>query len=205
LGRQEIDMRLRKIFTVLLVISMVGLLTSCGTIPEEHKGAAVGAGLGAAAGILLGGDTEGRIIGGLIGALVGGAIGHYAYDQRRTRQETAGAYNYHSSQGTVLTLEDAGASPDKVKGGGIVHLAMTYALLTPSQETETSVTEIREITHDGKLVGRPQTTVARRDGTYTSDIPLHLPKDAEKGVYHVMATVRSAKAQDTREFTFNVS
>ena len=198
-------MNIRKTFTVLALISMIGLLTSCGTIPEEHKGAAVGAGLGAATGILLGGDTEGRIIGGLIGALVGGAIGHYAYDQPRTRQETAKAYDYQASQGTVLTIEDASASPSNAEGGGIVHLSMTYALLTPSQNTETSITEIREITHVGKLVGRPQVTVTRLSGTYTSEIPLHLPKDAGTGVYHVTATVRSADAQDLREFTFNVS
>ena len=64
---------------VLLMVSVFLIVTSCVTIPEEHKGAAKGAGVGAAAGAVLGavvgGDTKSAVIGGLLGALVGGQVG----------------------------------------------------------------------------------------------------------------------------------
>ncbi|MEW6053523.1 MAG: hypothetical protein AB1552_07025 [Nitrospirota bacterium] len=45
------------------------------------------------------------ILGGLAGALAGSLIGHYAYDQERTKDETAQKYNYNDSQGKLLRIE----------------------------------------------------------------------------------------------------
>lgn len=45
-------------------------------------------------------------------------------------------------------------------------------------EGEISVTEIREITHNGELVGKPEVPVERSGGTYASTVPLHLPPNA---------------------------
>ena len=200
----------KKKIALILIISMLNMtvLLGCSTIPEEHEGAAVGAGVGAAAGTLAGviwGDSTGSaILGGLVGALVGGAIGHYAYDQKRNREETARTYNYQESQGTVLTIEEAAASPQKVRAGDTVDIKMTYAVLNPSPNKETKIREIREITHNGQLVGRPEVSQVRTDGTFTSTVPLHLPAGAKTGQYKVMVTVESENAKDTREITFNV-
>jgi hypothetical protein len=193
----------RRLVLSLFIFALIVSLTGCATM-EEHKGATVGAVLGATAGVLLGGDTEGRVVGGLIGALVGGAIGHYAYDQNRTREETVNTYNYQPSQGSIVTIEKASASPEVVSPGDIVEIRITYAVLNPSSEMETSLTEIREITHNGELVGKPEATVSRTSGTYTSTIPIRLPENSGRGIYDVRTIVQSQNAKDERQVTFTV-
>lgn len=186
------------------LLVLVASLTFCGTIPEEHKGATVGAGVGTAAGVLLGGDTGGRIVGGLIGALVGGAIGHYAYDKPRSAPETARTYGYTPSQGTLVTIEKVGVTPEAVYPGNVVDMKATYAVLTPSESGSVDITEIRKITHNGELVGNPRVQVTRQAGTYTSTLSLRLPSDADKGTYLVTTTIQSPRTSDVRESRFTV-
>lgn len=201
---------MRKSLSAAIAIPVVTifLLTSCVTIPEEHKGAATGAGIGAlggaAAGAIFGGNTRSTVIGGLLGALVGGAIGHYGFDQKKTRDQTQQTYNYQPAYGNVLTLEQASASPLTARPGDTVELTMTYAILTPNPNTASNITETRTITHNGQLVGRPEVRTSRTDGTYTSTIPLLLPADAPRGTYNVTSTVESDTGKDTKEFTFSV-
>jgi hypothetical protein len=174
-------------------------------VPEEHKGAAVGAAAGAAAGAIIGGSsTKGAVIGGLLGALIGGAIGHYAYDQRKSREETVKEHNYQSTQGTLITIEKVDATPKKARSGETVDLQVTYAVLTPSAGDRVTITEIREITHNGKLVGRPEVMVDRSGGTFLTSVPLRLPAEAEKGTYQVKAMIQSERAKDSRESSFLV-
>lgn len=193
---------------VLLMVSVFLIVTSCVTIPEEHKGAAKGAGVGAAAGAVLGavvgGDTKSAVIGGLLGALVGGAIGHYYYDQSRTRTETADRYGYRSTQGPLIRIEGASVEPQTAAPGGKVDMKLTYAVLTPAEATELTLVEKREIRHEGSLVGNPEITVVRKGGTYTSSIPLTLPADAKKGLYVVTSTVRSGQLSETIQSAFSV-
>lgn len=202
-------MNRKMIASMVLMTFMLFLLSSCASIPEEHRGAATGAGIGAAtgavAGALLGDDTKSTMLGAMIGALAGGVIGHYAYDQNKSRQETQQTYNYKPAYGTVLTIEEASASPATVHPGETVELKMSYAILNPSAGMQTNLTETRSITHHGELVGNPETRVTRSDGTYTSTIPLHLPANADKGTYAVTSTVQTENAKDTKEFTFEVN
>ncbi len=197
-------------FTIygVLILFFVSLLSGCTTIPEEHKGAATGAGIGAAtgavAGAVLGKDTQSAVLGALAGALVGGAIGHYAYDQEKSREQTQQTYSYKPDYGTVLTLEDVSSVPKNVAPGQTVELKMTYAILNPSANVQTSITESRMITYNGTIVGNPEVRVTRADGTYSSSVPLRLPTDAAKGIYVVKSEIRSDNAKDSREFTFKV-
>jgi len=199
---------MKKIVSVVLCFTLVSLFAGCATIMEEHPGAAVGTGAGAAtgavAGALIGKGAGAAVVGGLIGGLLGGAIGHYAYDAPRSRAETARVYDYSPSQGTVLTIEDEYAAPNVAHPGDVVDLKLTYAVLTPSSEGEISVTEIREITHNGELVGQPEVRVERAGGTYTSTVPLHLPPDAPRGRYQLTSMVQSRYAKDSRVTYFTV-
>ena len=104
-----------------------------------------------------------------------------------------------------LPPKDIVASPKTVKPGDLVDLRMTYAVLNPSKNADTKITEIREITHNGELVGKPEVTVSRTDGTYNSTVPLRLPANAPKGEYKVKTTIQSANAKDTREMRFTVN
>ncbi|RJP64684.1 MAG: hypothetical protein C4532_18750 [Candidatus Abyssobacteria bacterium SURF_17] len=199
---------MKKVLSIFLCFAVILAVPACSSIPEEHKGAAVGAGVGAGAGAIAGGligdDIEGAVIGGLVGALVGGVIGHYAYDQRRTGEQTADYYDYDPARGAVLTIEDASAVPQTLRPGETVDLKMTYAVLNPVANTRTEITEMREITYNGQLVGRPEVRVTRTDGTYTSSVPLRLPSNAGRGLYIVRTTVRSQYGQDTLETGFTV-
>ena len=163
---------------------------------------------GAIAGALLGSKgakTEMAVVGGLLGALAGGAIGHYAYDQKRTKEETAQKYNYQSSEGTLLRIEDVAIIPEIARPGDKVEMKMTYAVLGVAAGKETEFSEIREIRYQGELYGKPEVTVSRQDGTYSSSIPLMLPSDAKKGKYIVTMTVKGASISDSKESSFQVN
>ena len=194
-----------KLLSVLL--SLV-LLVACASVPEEHKGAATGAGVGAAtgavAGGLIGGGTKGAVIGGLLGGLAGGAIGHYGYDTKRSASDTAKAYNYQPSSGNVVKIEEASATPSTVQPGQPVDLKMTYAVMTPNPGQAINVTETREIRFGNEVVGKPQVNVSRSGGTFTSNVPLTLPSNAQRGTYTVTNTVQAEGVTDTKQFTFNV-
>jgi outer membrane lipoprotein SlyB len=197
-----------KLIAVILCFTVVSLPLGCANVMEEHKGAAVGTGVGGAVGgvmgAIIGHGTGAVVVGTLAGALLGGAIGHFGYDQERNREQTAKNYSYKESQGTVLRIESLKATPATVRPGENVDLKMTYAVLHDSPSTKVAVTEIREITYKGDLVGRPEVKVEHSDGTYTTTVPLQLPSSAEKGTYKVRAMVESQYAKDAREITFTV-
>ncbi|MBM4129174.1 MAG: hypothetical protein FJ243_03525 [Nitrospira sp.] len=200
-----------KIISVITILVFISGIFGCASVPEEHKGAATGAAIGgvtgAAAGAIFakeGRKTEAAILGGLAGALIGGLIGHYAVDTQRTRQETAQRYNYQSSMGTMLRIEDVAVIPTTVKPGDKIDLRATYAVLGVAPESEIKVTEIREIRIGGELVGRPEVNVVQKGGTYSSSVPIYLPSNAKKGTYSVLTTVQSQTAKDSRETFFYV-
>ena len=112
-------------------------------------------------------------------------------------------YNYDPS-GECLTIENVYAAPNVAYPGDVVDIKMTYAVLTPSPEGEISVTEIREITHNGELVGKPEVPVERSGGTYASTVPLHLPPNAPGGQYQVTIIIQTSNARDTRVTYFTV-
>lgn len=203
-------MRIRTLSLLTLMFFVTGVM-GCETT-KEHKGAttgaAVGAATGAVAGAVLGSKgakTEMAVVGGLVGALIGGAIGHYAYDQKKSREETEKKYDYKSASGVVVRLEESSVAPSTVKPGEKVDLKATYAVLTPAADTDVSVTEVREIKLGDELVGKPEVTVTRKGGTYSSSIPLTLPSNTKKGTYTVTTTIQTATAKDTQQTTFVVN
>jgi hypothetical protein len=206
-NRRRVTMKV-KIIAIIICLALISLPLGCANVMEEHKGAAVGAGAGGAVGGVMGaiiGHGKGAVVvGALAGALLGGAIGHFAYDQERTREQTVKDYSYKESQGTVLRIESLNAIPTTVRPGESVDLKMTYAILHDSPNTTVAVTETREITYRGELVGRPEVKVEHKDGTYTTTVPLELPSSAAKGSYKVRAMVESQYAKDAREITFTV-
>lgn len=199
-----------KVLSLITILSFLIASFGCATL-EEHKGAATGAAVGAAAGATVGAvaghkghKTETAIIGGLIGALVGGAVGHYAYDVRRNREETAKRYNYQSSSGTMIRIEEVSAVPNTIRAGDKVDLRVTYAVLAPDPNSDVNITEIREIRYQGELVGRPEVNVIRKGSTYSSSVPLFMPGNAKSGSYQVITTVQTQTSRDSRETTFYV-
>jgi uncharacterized protein YcfJ len=203
-------MRLRMAAIITLTSFALGA-SGCATVSEEHKGAATGAGIGAAtgavAGALIAGKgsrTQGAIIGGLAGALLGGVIGNYTVDKKKTAEETTDKYGYKTTSGTVVRIENAKATPAVTAPGTTVNLEATYAVMAPSSDTQVNITESREVTLNGQLVGNPEVNVTHNPGTYQTSIPLILPADANKGTYRVITTIKTDSGKDARESSFTV-
>lgn len=183
---------MRRVALVLALVLLAAGLFACETTQEPPKpavAAGTGAPDGAALGELVERNTTGVVFGGLLGPLGGGSIGHYRDRQERTREQAASATSYDPAQGLVVRVEGARASPTAVRVGETVSLATTYTLLTPRADQMLAVREAREVRHDGLLVANPTTAFTRANGTFTSALPITLPKDAAPGTYEVTVTV----------------
>lgn len=104
----------------------------------------------------------------------------------------------------MLRVENVSAFPHIVRPGETVDLKMTYAVLTPVSYEEINLTEIREVTYRGELVGNPEIRTDRTGGTYTTTVPLSLPRHAARGEYKVRFIVESHRTSDTVVAYFRV-
>jgi len=202
----------RFISLTLAIAFFISILVACASTVEKHPGAVSGGAIGAITGAILGGvighqvgsKEAGAIIGAIIGGLAGATVGHYSYDVKRDRTQTAQQHSYTPSSGNVVKIEEVGAIPSSVRPGEKVDLKATYALLHPDPDAKIGIIEIREIKHNGALVGRPEVKVVRAGGTYTSSVPIFLPKNAAPGRYTVITTIDSSLAKDTKQTDFMV-
>ena len=205
----------KKIITFMVIGIFLLPLFGCATSDqyEQHKGATVGGATGAAVGGVIGGivgekhgdATTGAVIGGLLGALAGAAIGHYAYDRVRTEDaaQKQYGYNYDQTQTALVRIENASVTPNIVKAGGTINLMATYTVLT-EQGAMMNVMETREIRYNGELTGRPQVTLQKQGGTYTSQIPVTLATNAKPGKYTVLTIIQVGQNSDARETSFTI-
>jgi len=200
---------------VILALSLAGCVTESGYYSPERSagagalgGAATGAALGAIIGAATGAPATGAWVGAAAGALVGG-VGGYLYAQHRnseirSQQAAAQAYNYQPSQGNVVAIDSADASPSVVAPGQQVNLGMTYTILTPSN-VPVSVNLVREVRFGGQLLGQPyQTTVSNANGTFSDSVAYSLPSNAARGTYSVTSRVASSYGSAQREAVFTV-
>ncbi|MCJ7481429.1 MAG: hypothetical protein MUO31_00525, partial [Thermodesulfovibrionales bacterium] len=104
----------------------------------------------------------------------------------------------------LIRIEDVSVSPSVAKPGDKVEMKMTYAVLGVGSGKELEISETREIRYQGEMYGKPQVSVSRSDGTYSSSIPLTMPKDAQKGKYSVIMTVQGPALSDSRETSFQI-
>ena len=168
-------------------------------------GAVTGALLGAALGSLSGHAGQGAVIGSVFGGLAGASIGNNEYHQQRSEEAAAEYYAYNHQQAVrdLLRIEDASVSPRQASPGDEITMSATFTVLTPSRGSQL-VHEVREVRHDGKLIGRPQFSSRREGGTWVSSMPIKLPMDAEPGVYTVTTIIETDNAGDTHETDFQV-
>ena len=160
--------------------------------------------VGGVVGGLLGGK-RGALIGGLLGGLAGGAVGHYLDQQEKDRAQTSREYDYSPSQGTRLRIEAVQANPGSVSPGETVNINLTYAVLTPTADTQVLVRETREILLNDGQVGKTSIDISREGGTWKSTVPITLPANAAPGNYRVIASIETRSAgTDRRETSFRV-
>jgi hypothetical protein len=172
--------------------------------PKTTIGAGTGVLGGAVVGGLIGGK-RGALIGGLLGGLAGGAVGHYLDQQEKDRAQTSREYDYSPSQGTRLRIEAVQANPESVSPGETVNINLTYAVLTPTADTQVLVRETREILLNDGQVGKTSIDISREGGTWKSTVPITLPANAAPGNYRVIASIETRSAgTDRRETSFRV-
>ncbi len=177
------------------------------TVRDNPK-TTIGAGTGVLGGAVVGGlngGKRGALIGGLLGGLAGGAVGHYLDQQEKDRAQTSREYDYSPSQGTRLRIEAVQANPGSVSPGETVNINLTYAVLTPTADTQVLVRETREILLNDGQVGKTSIDISREGGTWKSTVPITLPANAAPGNYRVIASIETRSAgTDRRETSFRV-
>jgi hypothetical protein len=209
----------RKILALAIVLIFALALAGCQTESGYYSpgrsagagalgGAATGAAIGAIIGAATGAPATGAWVGAAAGGLLGG-VGGYLYAQHRnseirSQQAAAQAYNYQPSQGNVVSVDSATASPAAVSPGQQVDLGMQYTILTPSN-APVSVTLVREISLNGQMLGQPyQATVSNANGTFSDSVGYTLPNNATPGNYTVTSKVISSYGSDQRDAYFTV-
>ncbi|MCX5891086.1 MAG: glycine zipper domain-containing protein [Deltaproteobacteria bacterium] len=205
----------RRILTLALVaiftLSLAGCQTESGYYDPGRSagagalgGAATGAALGAIIGAATGSPATGAWIGAASGALVGG-VGGYLYAEHRNSQiSSQQAAAYSPSQGNLVSVDTADASPPVVRPGQQVNLGMTYTILTPS-DMPVSVTLVREVRLNGQVIGQPyQTTVSNTNGTFNDFVAYSIPSNAPYGNYSVTSRVVSSYGSSSREAYFSI-
>ena len=173
--------------------------------PKTTIGAGAGVLGGAVVGGLIGGK-RGALIGGLLGGLAGGAVGHYLDQQEKDRLQTSRDYRYSPAQGARIKIETVRVNPAALSPGETVNINLTYAVLTPTADTQVLVRETREILLNGNSVGKTSIEISREGGTWKSTVPITLPANAAPGKYLVIASIDSRTAgTDRQETSFQVS
>jgi len=197
-----------------LLLSVLLVTGTAGCASQRHaRYTATGAGIGAVTGGILGGvigsmsgrSAEGVVIGSILGGLMGASVGSAEYHQQRTYEAAAEHYSYdrEKARRDLVRIEDASSDPRVVHPGEEITLSVTYTVLS-RWRSGTEVHEVREIKKEGDLVGRPEVTVNRQGGTWSSSIPIRLPDDAQPGTYVVTNIIETEDAGDVRESTFRV-
>ncbi|MDX1815973.1 MAG: hypothetical protein R3239_08440, partial [Thermodesulfobacteriota bacterium] len=138
--------------------------------------------------------------------LAGGAVGHYLDQQEKDRLQTSRDYRYSPAQGAQIKIETVRVNPAALSPGETVNINLTYAVLTPTANTQVLVRETREILLNGNSVGKTSIEISREGGTWKSTVPITLPANAVQGKYRVLASIDSQTAgTDRRETSFLVS
>ncbi|HAA04181.1 MAG TPA: hypothetical protein DCZ69_10065 [Syntrophobacteraceae bacterium] len=194
---------------------MMALPLGCATAPGEHtaagtmQGAMGGAALGGLIGGLAGHGPEsvliGAAIGMAVGAMAGAIIGNYYDRQERDYYQTAQAYNYQPTQGSVVRVENVRVEPEYIQPGSSSKLVMTYALLDPTGKPM-PVSEKRQIMSGNEMLKEigPR-AVNRNPGTYTTEQEVTFPRDLPQGRYALKGVVEAGGKTDQRETTFSVA
>jgi len=210
---------MKKFLTLVVLLAFVVSLCGCATpggtyepVKSTAAGAAGGAAAGAAIGSIIGAATgspgTGAWVGAATGAIAGGLAGalyaRHMNQQMRNREAAARQYNYTPSQGVLVDVSEATATPATARPGQTVDLAMTYTILNPDN-SPTQVTLYREVRFNGQTVGQPHAVqVVNQNGTFQDRVSFAVPPNAVPGTYTVSNRVMSSYGGAERTTSFVV-
>ena len=170
-------------------------------------GAATGAALGAIIGAATGNPGAGAWIGAASGALVG-AVGGASYAHQaniaRSSQASAQGRGYRPDMGNIVAIDQADATPSRVRPGSPVVLTVAYTILTPNNAV-VPVELVREMRLNGHMVDEPYLErVNRQNGSYVDRVAYHFPANAAPGRYTATFRVLSPVGATERTVSFMV-
>src|SRR5207249_2293900 len=117
-------------------------------------------------------------------------IGAYSARQTRNVQQAALLHNYQAGQGVVAKIDLTEAAPNQLKPGDQIVLQTEYTVLTPPQQGQVTVKEVRTVYFNSQQLHQFEKTSQLSSGTYVTEQPLILPKDAPPGRYTVTTLIQ---------------
>ena len=182
------------------------LLTGCATMEQSAGLAALGC---AVAGGLAGGLTNNAAIG--AGTFAGcgalAAIGIYNYhsSQTRTVQQDQQLYGYAPVSSTEVKIRNATASPEKVRAGDNLKIAMDYSVMAPKGTQDVDVNESLVLKHDGEVLKTLDERIVKRPlGGGSSEVDFTIPPKLAPGTYVIEQKVTAGTSYDVRPAVFVV-
>jgi hypothetical protein len=199
---------MKKIISFLLCLSLMAFPISCAEMSDAQRGGVIGGVFGGIIGTIVGKDKPllGAAIGVAAGALAGAAIGHYLDKRQRNAQETAKAYDYKPSQGTLVQVEDVRMEPSIIKPGESSKLVIEFALLNQDPDQSIPVNETRQIWAQEKpLKEIGPVSKKRNSGTYITEQQVTFPKNLPEATYTFKGVVEAGESSSAKEAKFQIA
>ena len=191
---------------VIAVVCSGVLLTGCATMEQSAGAAALGCGLiGALTGVLT--KNAGAGAGAGAGCMALAAIGIYNYhsSQTRTVQQDQQLYGYAPVSSTEVKIRNATASPEKVRAGGTLKIAMDYSVMAPKGTQSVDVKESLILKRDGEVLKLLDERIVKRPlGGGSSEVDFTIPPTLAPGTYVIEQKVTAETSYDVRPAVFVV-
>ncbi|MFA5924357.1 MAG: hypothetical protein WC856_24205 [Methylococcaceae bacterium] len=183
------------------------LLTGCATMEQSAGLAALGC---AGAGALTGALTHNAGIGAAAfagcGALAAIGIYNYHSSQTRTVQQDQKLYGYTAPKySTEVKIRNATASPEKVRAGDTLKIAMDYSVMAPKGTQDVDVKESLVLKRDGEVLKLLDERLVKRPlGGGSSEVDFTIPAKLAPGTYVIEQKVTAGTSYDVRPAVFVV-
>ena len=168
---------LKKIFTLILILSFLAVTMGCAEWNRTQKGAAIGAGAGGAVGGVIGYATGATVAGILIGAAVGGVAGGFIG-------------NYMDKQAAEIERDIEGAKVERVGEG--IKITFSTGILFDVDRSNLKDQYKNELTELSKILNKYEDTnimlVGYTDSTGSEEYNLELSKKRAGSVANYLAT-----------------
>lgn len=198
-------MNKHKLNVVAAVFSGV-LLTGCATMEQSAGLAALGcAATGGLVGALTGSAGIGAATFAGCGAISAIAIYNYHSSQTRTVAQDQKLYGYAPVSSTEVKIRNATASPEIVRAGDTLKIAMDYSVMAPKNTQDVDVKESLVLKRDGEVLKTLDERIVKRPlGGGNSEVDFTIPSKLAPGTYVIEQKVTAGTSYDARNTVFVV-
>lgn len=192
---------------LIVAVCSIAFIPSCATLEQSAGLATLGcAGVGILTALLTKKAGAGAGAGAGCLALAGFAIYNYHSRQTRTIEQDQQLYGYTAPvSSTEVKIRNATASPEMVKAGDTLKLAMDYSVIAPNGTRDVDVEESMVLKRDGKVL-KPlaERSIKRPLGGGESEVDFKIPAKMPAGTYVIEHKVKAGTSYDVRPAVFVV-